>query len=87
MYTIHISNPFDSTYLIIIFFYITRVTSYFHARKPTGEKYEDIDILENLQWMLHCGISVALSVVGCKRACLTTGDGLPSLTLQQEDNY
>ena len=41
----------------------------------------------NSWWKLHHGIWLALSWAEWSKVCLTSGDGLSSLPLQQEENY
>ena len=84
---IHIENPFDATYPIIIPLKLSRVTSYFEVRKPTQEEYKDRNILK-IELIVEASpwTHLALNIVARNRVWMTTGDGLSALPLQRGDN-
>ena len=88
MHAIQIENLFDATHSIVIPLKLNRVASSFKVRIPTGEEYEDQNILKiKLTTKAHHGICLALNIVIRSRVCLTTGDGLSALTLKRGDNH
>ena len=67
---------------------LNKVTRYFDVRKLTKEEYKDQNIL-NIELMVEAPPwdLLSMSLVNKNKVCLTTGDGLSDLTLQQGDNY